>query len=338
MAFDKILTAKINRNAKKLYMVKYLGGKCEHCGESRFYVLNFHHDLEKFEKSFIFKDISGGRFSSLLEEVNKCSLLCSNCHQKYHLDKVKEEIKRTTTKKTLFKYKNVCCCEKCNVSDSRVLVFHHLRDKKFNISSWMSNKHTKSIDDLTNEIKEELDKCIVLCHNCHLEIHHDKEFFDEYMDKVLDYSTRIKEISKPLDKELVKKMFLDGMRQIDIARHFGTVKSTVCDILKSFGLTISMADKSYDREKLAGLHAKGYSNIEIAEELGMLKNTVSRIINELGLKPNIKKARIVAKFDLTKEQLLDELSNLSMNDIAKKYDVTKQTIYVKMRKYEIKPK
>lgn len=338
MAFDKILNAKINRNAKKLKLIEMLGGKCEHCGESRFYVLNFHHDLENFEKSFNIKELNSGRFSLLLEEVKKCIVLCSNCHQKHHLDKMNTYDKRTTTKQTLLNYKKVCSCENCGESDSRILTFHHLRDKKFDISTWVTNKNIDTIEKLSSEIKEELDKCIVLCHNCHADIHHDKEFYDMYMDQIVEYSNNIKEISKPLDKELVKKMYLDGMKQIDIARHFGTVKSTVCDILKTFGLTTSMADKTYDRQKLIDLHTKGYSNIEISEELNMLKNTVSRIILSLGLKPNIKKARIECKFDISKETLLEELKTQTVKEISEKYNVTVQTVYKKLRMYEIKTK
>lgn len=338
MAFDKILNAKINRNAKKIQLIKLLGGKCEHCSEDRFYILNFHHDLENFEKTFNIKDLNGGRFSLLLEEAQKCVLLCSNCHQKHHLDKIDTYDKRTTTKQTLLNYKKVCSCEKCGESDPRILVFHHLRAKNFEISSWITNKHIKDVEKLSTEIKEELDKCIVLCHNCHADIHHDKEFYDMYMDQILEYSDNIKEISKPLDKELVKKMYLDGMKQIDIARHFGTVKSTVCDILKSFGLTTSMADKTYDRQKIIDLHSKGYSNIEICEELGILKNTISRIILSLGLKPNLKKSRVETKFDVTKETLIEELKTQNVSEIAKKYDVALQTVYVKMRKFEIKSK
>lgn len=59
-------------------------------------------------------------------------------------------------------------CEKCGYDKCiAVLEFHHIDPSKkdFAISS---NGHTRSWD----KIKEELDKCIMVCANCHREIHY----------------------------------------------------------------------------------------------------------------------------------------------------------------------
>lgn len=53
----------------------------------------------------------------------------------------------------------LCGYSKCKQS----MDFHHIRDKKFAISG----SHCRS----WNEIKEELDKCVLLCRNCHGELH-----------------------------------------------------------------------------------------------------------------------------------------------------------------------
>ncbi len=65
---------------------------------------------------------------------------------------------------------------------------------------------------------------------------------------------------------------------------------------------------------------------------------MSRIILSLGLKPNIKKARVEAKFDIPKETLLEELKTQTVKEISEKYNVAQQTVYVKMTKFEIKSK
>lgn len=65
-------------------LVKYKGGKCEMCGYSRsIAALDFHHRDPK-TKSF---NISPGMTRSierLMEESDKCALLCSNCHRELH--------------------------------------------------------------------------------------------------------------------------------------------------------------------------------------------------------------------------------------------------------------
>lgn len=71
-------------------------------------------------------------------------------------------------------------CERCGYDKCPAsLQFHHIDpDKKdFTISG---NKRIK----LTDEIKNELDKCIVLCANCHFEHHYNQIQIDQH---VLDY-------------------------------------------------------------------------------------------------------------------------------------------------------
>ena len=73
------------RKAMKKQAVKIKGGKCEKCGYDKcIAVLQFHHINPK-EKSFGLSE--NGIFHSwdkYLEEVNKCELLCSNCHIETH--------------------------------------------------------------------------------------------------------------------------------------------------------------------------------------------------------------------------------------------------------------
>lgn len=62
-------------------------------------------------------------------------------------------------------------CEKCGYNKcNRALEFHHLNptDKKFSISH---KGYTRS----WSKVKKELDKCIMVCANCHAEIHNEIE-------------------------------------------------------------------------------------------------------------------------------------------------------------------
>ena len=58
---------------------------------------------------------------------------------------------------------SVCGYNKC----LRALTFHHCKDKKkFEIGTAMARR-TYTIE----QLKEEADKCILVCFNCHMEIH-----------------------------------------------------------------------------------------------------------------------------------------------------------------------
>lgn len=56
-------------------------------------------------------------------------------------------------------------CQHCGYKDYRALDFHHVEEKEYKISEI----HNRGVSMET--VKDELDKCILLCANCH-RIHH----------------------------------------------------------------------------------------------------------------------------------------------------------------------
>lgn len=71
------------RKRKKKALVEYKGGKCQCCGYSKcIEALEFHH-LDPNIKSFTISGKSKS-FNSLKNEVDKCILVCSNCHKEIH--------------------------------------------------------------------------------------------------------------------------------------------------------------------------------------------------------------------------------------------------------------
>lgn len=64
--------------------VDYLGGCCKHCGLiDHPCVYDFHH-LDPDQKEFTLGKIGGRSFNKIVSELDKCILLCSNCHRKVH--------------------------------------------------------------------------------------------------------------------------------------------------------------------------------------------------------------------------------------------------------------
>lgn len=72
------------RTLLKQELVEYKGGKCAHCLRS-FHpaAMDFHHvDSSSKEKSVAV--LLGGSKEKALKEIEKCILLCSNCHRTLH--------------------------------------------------------------------------------------------------------------------------------------------------------------------------------------------------------------------------------------------------------------
>lgn len=60
------------------------GGKCSRCGYDKCLdALDFHH-TNPDEKSFNFRKGRGLAWDRLVEEANKCELVCANCHREIH--------------------------------------------------------------------------------------------------------------------------------------------------------------------------------------------------------------------------------------------------------------
>ena len=76
--------SKIRRFKTKKKAVDYKGGKCVRCGyDKHLAALEFHH-TNPDEKDFNFGDIKNKKWDTIKDELDKCILLCSNCHRIEH--------------------------------------------------------------------------------------------------------------------------------------------------------------------------------------------------------------------------------------------------------------
>lgn len=73
------------RKRKKVKAVEYLGGKCQICSYNKSpFVLEFHHK-DPSQKDFGISSKSAWGFERIKCELDKCALLCPNCHREVHL-------------------------------------------------------------------------------------------------------------------------------------------------------------------------------------------------------------------------------------------------------------
>ena len=100
--------------------------------------------------------------------------LCSRCKEekeltKFYIRKLSNDGLTASCKACLDKkrteqyvnYKKTLSCTKCGTTDYRVLEFHHIKDKTYNIAFMVNRSFS------WEEIKKEISKCIPLCANCH---------------------------------------------------------------------------------------------------------------------------------------------------------------------------
>jgi len=73
----------------KIRMIDYKGGKCERCNlkleDTHYSVFDFHHINPK-EKDIKFDRIKYQKWEVIQNEIDKCQLLCANCHRITHAE------------------------------------------------------------------------------------------------------------------------------------------------------------------------------------------------------------------------------------------------------------
>jgi hypothetical protein len=68
----------------KSFAVKYKGGKCEFCGYNKSQAaLHFHH-IDPINKDKDFERSMSWSRQRIIDELDKCLLLCANCHAEEH--------------------------------------------------------------------------------------------------------------------------------------------------------------------------------------------------------------------------------------------------------------
>lgn len=95
-------------------------------------------------------------------EANKRRSECSKQKRRDHLNRI-----RSDKRKLIESYKDDKSCKYCDECENACLEFHHLNpnEKDFQISRAVSSGKT------WEEILIEIEKCDIVCSNCHKKIH-----------------------------------------------------------------------------------------------------------------------------------------------------------------------
>ena len=85
---------KSKRYERNLMLFNYKGAGCSHCGLSEpdhLEIYDYHH-IDPTTKLYGVSRILTGPIERLMTEVDKCLLLCANCHRREHARLNKEEL------------------------------------------------------------------------------------------------------------------------------------------------------------------------------------------------------------------------------------------------------
>lgn len=80
---------KTNKKLKQIVLEYKLNNSCKVCNETHPACLDFHHLDPKLKTKEIGVIMKWGSSKKLLEEIDKCIILCSNCHRKLHAGVIK---------------------------------------------------------------------------------------------------------------------------------------------------------------------------------------------------------------------------------------------------------
>lgn len=136
---------------------------CSLCGYNKNHAsLVFHHIGTKRLKMH-----PGYSWKKLLLEIDNCIILCHNCHNHIHNKPMnslvtKRDVVASWKRRVLSKLKEHLGCSSCGKKyNPEILSFHHVNKKRGPVDPNRSWKW----------IIEEIDNCVIMCHNCHFEFH-----------------------------------------------------------------------------------------------------------------------------------------------------------------------
>lgn len=178
-------------------------GGCERCGEKSPRCLDFHHRDDEPKEMAVNEMVKHGYSKDAIrEEVEHCELLCANCHWREHhappsaLNRLDASIfddgdadatlraalldarptdldKEDRVRAWTYAYQRARGCQQCGETDPVCLQFHHVDgEKTAGVGEMIAYSYP------VGDVLDEIDRCTVLCANCHRTEHHPARGFE----------------------------------------------------------------------------------------------------------------------------------------------------------------
>jgi hypothetical protein len=232
MVNKKTFENKLVRHCKKIRSIIYLGDVCVSCGEDNVHKLTFSYINDNADNLNVTKLIRSSSWKAIKAELDKCELMCYNCHlkKKYSTITDADSKRRKTIKRFHLESKGDIGCTRCGYNNcDEALDFYHTGDKGFSIGSGrMSNNNIE-------KISEEIAKCDIYCRNCRMEEQIDIQFFEDNIHLIFERIAEYKGLNI-IDREKIIKLHMLGLKQYQIAELLKCSKSRICEIFRELNL------------------------------------------------------------------------------------------------------
>ncbi len=188
------------RRRTKRKLIEYKGGKCEVCGYNKNCpgAYDFHH-LDPTKKNFNISRNMTKSIEMLKHEVDKCKLLCKNCHAETHNEDYKNRTEKRVIKYNINKLKDV--------------------DKQINLDIKELKVYRPRV--LQSVVERE-------CSCCHAKTYN--KFYCSGKCSALDN----RKVNRP-DKETLHKLLWEKST-VQIAKQYGVSDKAVAKWAKSYGI------------------------------------------------------------------------------------------------------
>lgn len=160
--------------SRKQFLIKYLGNACVDCGviDNDIEIYDFHH-LEPEHKDFTIQSRKSASLDTIVKELDKCVLLCANCHTRRHsamksesgysnkIEGNTERFRAVREQKLMYACDNAPKCSQCGYDEhlGSLQISYQDEDKRF-------AKFNRQFENWTDEFKIALKNANILCRNC----------------------------------------------------------------------------------------------------------------------------------------------------------------------------
>lgn len=208
----------------------------------------------------------------------KNKFYCVECNKKSVTNR------RKNNKKLLVEYKGgkceICGYDKC----IEALEFHHIEKSEKDFS--IGELGYKNIE----ELKKEADKCLLVCANCHREIHSKQaaEKEKEEAKRILENKQKFGEKPKIEEEKLISYIEL-GLKRPEIAQKFGVSISTLRRFMSNHGINLNrrkIIEQKINvptKEELLEMREKGLSYAKIGKQTGWSRNYITLLCKRLSI-------------------------------------------------------